>query len=203
MRDKNFNRSFGDIAMDKYNDPMKLLSFLTILFLLSCSSNHSGEGPAPKLVIQEKEPDRETAIAKQNLLQLTQVYDIESLLYNRHVIVQRKKAHNAPEVTISSQYAHVPNNLLSHLLHEEFHWWLNHQPKTTSKKSSFSQEVLVCDLEYEALVKFLGKSEGDKLIKLKILTMSSLAPSYSEALKKQKIIHSYLIKKNLLPVILK
>lgn len=163
---------------------MKLgfLSF-TLLFIFSCSTKQPVAHPSGLDVI-EINPNKFTALTKQNLLQLTQVYDLTPFLYTKKVHIQSKVIpHSHPVLTLNTRYAEYPNRILSTFLHEELHWFMNARekalklaikdlkkayPKAPITKSlgahSTYLHLIVCELELRALSKYIGKKEARGII---------------------------------------
>lgn len=164
---------------------MKLI-LVILLFALAfgCASRKKDEGHPSGLNIVEVKPNKWTAITKQNLLQLTQVYDLRPFLFTRKVKIQsRVIPHSHPVLTLNTRNAENPHKLLSVFLHEQLHWWLTKNPENTKEavkllKKYFPKapvtkslgadsthlHLLVCYLELKALSHYMGKKEGREVV---------------------------------------
>lgn len=165
-----------------------LQTFFTILvfwLLGACSQIHVGEIQPNDLEISEIEPDRQTALMKQNILHLAQVYDLGPFLYTKKInITSDKNSQSHPVLTLSSRFAENPNKALSLWLHGEFHWWATQNPdkmraaiKDLEKvwpqvplegisrlKVSTYSHLIICWLEHEALNFYLGSSSARSVL---------------------------------------
>lgn len=199
---------------------MKILLLVLLLALFSgCASKQKNEGHPSGLKISEIKPNKWTAITKQNLLQLTQVYDLDPFLFTKKVKIQsRVVPHSHPVLTLNTRNAENPYKLLSVFLHEQFHWWLtkNSQntllaikelkryfPKAPVTKSlgadSTHLHLLVCYLELQALNYYLGKKEGRQTV-YSIMKYDKIYPwLYYQVLYRSKGIRKVVRKYKLLP----
>ena len=164
---------------------MKVLFLVLFLALLSgCATRKKDEGHPSGLHIAEVKPNKWTAITKQNLLLLTQVYDLDSFLFTKKVKIEsRVIPHSHPVLTLNTRNAENPNKLLSVFLHEQLHWWLNKNSSNTllaikELKKKFPKapvtrslgadsthlHLIVCYLELAALNHYLGKKDGRETV---------------------------------------
>lgn len=139
-------------------------------------------------MINEINPNKWTFLLKQNLLQLSQVYDLSPFLFTKTIHVESKVIpHSHPTLTLNTRYAEAPLKLLSTFLYQEFHWWLSLNPKKTKAaildlkkfipnapvtlsmgKDSTYLRILAAQLEIMSLENYLGLDEAKKIILEKI-----------------------------------
>ncbi len=166
-----------------YNKLMKIALLLTF-FLMSCSTIQDNQH-ASGLEIVEIQPNKLTSITKQNLLHLTQVYDLTPFLFTKSVHIQSQIIpFSQPVLTLNTKFAEYPNKILAIFLHEQFHWWIiKNQIKTnlaivelkalfpkapvamSSGKDSTFTHIIVCYLQYSTLKFLMGDKEARKLIR--------------------------------------
>lgn len=157
---------------------MKFLILTTLLVLVACSHADKKSSPVAELRVTENNPNKLTALTKQNVFQLVQIYDLEPYLFTKDITIQTGVIpHSHPILTLNTRYADQPMKILASLLHEEFHWWVglnqNDYKKAVTELSKMFpnkdrnsyQHLIICYLEYKALVKFLGKKEATKLVR--------------------------------------
>ncbi len=162
--------------------------FLLIIFTLSlagCSTEQPKRVYEEVIEITEVNPNRLTALTKQNLFHLAKVYDLKPFLYTKKILVQSYVIpHSHPTLTINTRYADRPQRLLATWLHEEFHWWAVQNKAGIDKaivalKALFPKlpesgvahnnhstylHLVICHLEYRALIHFLGKKEAKEVM---------------------------------------
>lgn len=202
---------------------MKLLfcMLFSILLLAGCASKKEELHPSGLKVI-EIQPNKWTALTKQNLLHLAQVYELTPFMYTKLVHIQSKVVpHSHPVLTLNTKNAEHPNKILSTFLHEELHWWAEINKKNTDEAITYLKKrypkapamkgktqhstylhMIVCYLELKALSFYLGKKEARGIIS-SIMRKDKIYPwIYQQVLYKDKFI-SYAVKKNkLIPPIL-
>ncbi|MES2527620.1 MAG: hypothetical protein V4598_11060 [Bdellovibrionota bacterium] len=205
-----------------------MIRFLLIIFTLSLFSGCATTPEAPRVYeevieITEVNPNRLTALTKQNIFHLAKVYEMKPFLYTRKIHVQSYVVpHSHPTLTLNTRNAEKPHQLLATWLHEEFHWWVgmnmaNHDkalkelkllyPKlpgegNVSPRSTYLH-LIICYLEHSALVHFLGESEAKEIIQ-ELITKDKLYPwVYTQVLQNKKKIGSIVMKHKLLPAPLK
>lgn len=179
---------------------------------MSCSTLQENQHPSG-LEVKEIQPNKLTSITKQNLLHLTQVYDLAPFLFTKSVHIQSQIIpFSHPVLTINTKYAEYPNKILAIFLHEQFHWWIvKNQIRTnlaivelkalfpkapvtqSSGKDSTFTHIIVCYLEYSTLKFLIGHKEAKKVI-LEFIEVDKLYPwIFSTILKNEtkikKIIH--------------
>ncbi len=196
--------------------------FLLILFILNLSGCTSG--PEEKRVyedvieITEINPNRLTALTKQNLFHLAKVYELKPFLYTKQIHVQSYVVpHSHPILTINTRHAERPHHLLATWLHEEFHWWVGQNPAhndraiaqlkkifpdipggNVSPRSTYLH-LIICYLEYRALVHFLGEKESRSIVR-ELIEKDKLYPwVYTQILEKSAVIGKVIVANKLLP----
>jgi hypothetical protein len=163
-----------------------------------------------------------TAITKQNLLHLAQVYDLSPFFYTKNIRVQSEVvSHSHPVLTLNTKNAEDPKKLLSIFLHEELHWWLHSRPKEMaaavkqlkkiypkapitkgSGKDSTYLHLLVCYLELKAVGYYLGKIEARKIITSLMKDDKFYPWIYFQILNKDSTIKAVMQKNKLIPDVL-
>lgn len=161
--------------------------FLLIIFILSlfsCSSEQPKRIYEDVIEITEINPNRLTAVTKQNLFHLAKVYDLKPFLYTKKIHVQSYVIpHSHPTLTINTRNVDRPHHLLATWLHEEFHWWAVEKNAETEKAIADLKKVfpkipaggannerssylhlMICYLEYRSLIHFLGAKEAKRVI---------------------------------------
>jgi hypothetical protein len=197
---------------------MTILSLILSLVLFGCASTSTEETPLG-LKITEIQPNKWTALTKQNLFQLAQVYDLSPLLFTKEIHVQSKvipKSH--PILTLNTRNAEHPKRLLSTFLHEQLHWWavanstqMNQAVKELKKiypnapitksggANSTHTHLIVCYLEYRALAFYLGEKESREVITV-IMKKDKIYPwIYYQVLNKGFVLKKMVKKYKLLP----
>lgn len=202
---------------------MKLiLIVITLLLLAGCASGPESDHPSG-LIVEEIAPDKSTALAKQNLLQLTQVYDLSPFLYTKRIQFKtgvETKSH--PVILLNTRFADQPKKLLSSFLHEEMQWWLTQNKinstlavkdlaklypnppsvKNSSKNATYYR-LIVCYLELEALKHYLGNKEA-RAIMTSMMKKDKLYPwTYAQVLKRGAHIRKIVVHRQLLPLMLR
>ncbi len=201
---------------------MKLTHFILFSSLISCSTIQRELHPSG-LDINEINPNKLTSITKQNLLHLTQVYDLTPVLFTKKIQIQSQIIPSShPVLSLNTKYAESPDKILAIFLHEQFHWWiLKNQIRTnlaiielkalypkapqtqSSGKDSTYIHLIVCYLEYAALKYYLGNSKAKNVIR-EFIQKEKLYPwIYSEILKNEAKIKKIIFnqKLNLPPLI--
>ncbi|HXH32415.1 MAG TPA: hypothetical protein VNJ01_16570 [Bacteriovoracaceae bacterium] len=194
--------------------------FLPLLFLIlaSCSSHRiKQEGP---LEITEIHPNKMTALTHKHLVQLSRKHDLSPFLYTTKVQIESfvtPRSH--PVLTLNTRSAKSPDKVLAVLLHEEFHWWATSNSANTDRaisdlKAKYPKipgqdellddrsnylHLVICWLEYKAVVKFLGEERALTVINETIKTDKIYPLIYTQVLKHQKDIETILKKHKLIP----
>lgn len=171
-------------------DHKRMKSLLIILFLLlsGCTSQKAAlpEATGTHLKITEINPNKWTALTRQDLEHLLQIYDLAPLIFTYDIHIQsRVIPHSHPILTLNTRYAERPNKLLSVFIHEQLHWWVEGKkseltgavaelrvlypevPQQGGARSVYSTylHLIICFLEFEAINHYLGKAEASKIIK--------------------------------------
>ena len=190
--------------------------------MTGCASDQDNAHPSG-ITVEEIEPNKMTAITKQNLLHLAQVYELSPFLYTKRVQLQTNAVpHSHPVILLNTKYAEQPKKLLSVFLHEQMQWWFTQHgfratmavkdlskiyPKAPVAKNSTVNatyiRLMVCYLEYRALAHYLGEKEARAII-LTLKTKDKLHPwSYTQALNKNTPIKKVLMQRDLIPPVLR
>lgn len=199
---------------------MKYFSLILLNALIcGCSSTPPARIYEEPLEITEVDPNKFTALAKQNLFHLAKVYDLGPFLYTKKIHIQSHVTpHSHPVLTLNTRHAENPHHLLSTWMHEEFHWWLSLHPKETRQvtaeferlypklpenenrhKRSTYLHLAICYLEYRALVRFVGTKEAREIIQ-EILAKDKIYPwVYSQVLSDEEDIRKIILKHRLMP----
>lgn len=169
--------------------------------------------------ITEINPNRLTALTKQNLFHLAKVYDLKPFLFTKKINVQSYVVpHSHPVLTLNTRNAEKPHQLLATWLHEEFHWWVSSHRKETDRaitqlRRAFPKipaggalnvrsnylHLVICYLEYRALEHYLGKKDAREVIN-HLVRKDKLYPwIYTQVLRKGNMIKRIVQKNNLLP----
>jgi hypothetical protein len=192
---------------------MNWITFLLVSLLVGCSTSPL-KRPEPSINVIEIEPDKLTALTKQNLIHLAHVYDLNPFLFNRKIYIHTKSAgHTFPELTLHTRFSESPHKLLAQLLHEEFHWWATSQPlkmtaainelkviypKVPEPKITYAH-LVICYLDYEALKFYLGEKTAKELI-TNMMKKNKIYPwVYSQVLNKNFALKRVIEKYQLLP----
>lgn len=191
---------------------------LIIVMTWGCATKVEEEHPSGLNIVEVK-PNKWTAIMKQNMLHLAQVYDLRPFLFTRKIRIESHVIpHSHPVLTMNTRYAEHPKKILSLWMHEELHWWLEKHPKETAlavkelKKiypqapkgqganadSTFTH-LLVCYLEMRALALYVGEKESKVIIE-DIMKTDKLYPwVYYQVLYKNFAIKKIIKKYKLVP----
>lgn len=152
---------------------MLYLRMLAILVFTSCTTVKEVEQTT--LQITEVVPDRRTHLTTQNLVHLTKIYDTQKFTYQKSIKVKSGvPATHYPVITLNTRFAENPHKILSAFMHEQFHWWLilNSQKarvaiqklKVLYPQLKDHQHLIVCSLEYRAMVQFVGQQTAFSII---------------------------------------
>ena len=188
------------------------MRWVFLLILISCASEKTEKIFRSELVITEHYPDKKTSLVKQNLIHLTQVYDLEPYMYSRRVDVDPKsKDHPYPTLTLSTKFSDQPELILSRFLHEQFLWWIGSQLAASKKasadlKKAFPEikvkdapELISSFLEHEALKKLVGKASARRIIHALAIKWKITPKTYQLVLRNQQKIQSILKAQKLIP----
>lgn len=193
---------------------MKLLSLFLFLLLAGCATTAPVQAPpAPILRITEVAPNKLTAIARQNLEHLLGVYHLSPLIFTENVFIRSNVIpHSHPTLTLNTRFAEQPNKLLAAFIHEELHWWMSRNKANLARASkelkklipklpakTTYEHIVVCFLEYDGLIFYLGNKEATKIIRGFVLQDKLHPWIYTEVLKKHKQINRIAKKYKLKP----
>ncbi len=164
-----------------------MLICLFVLLMSGCTSQPQAPlVTAPMLRMTEVGPNKWTALTRQNLEHLLQIYDLKPFLWTLDIQIQSHVTpHSHPVLTLSTRYAEQPNKLLAAFLHEQLHWWsiikakelqtateeikgiLPALPKEElgSDVNSAYVETIICFLEYKTMIQLVNKKEANKVLK--------------------------------------
>jgi hypothetical protein len=177
---------------------MVLKSFIFLFLITGCSGQiiHQKQSHVPILKITEIGPNKWTSLTKQNLEHLLKIYDLTPILFTKDITIQSMVVPRShPVLTLNTRYAESPQELLALFIHEQFHWWVAQQgtelekaiselkdiypsiPVKGAARSEYSSylHLIVCLLEFETLVFYLGEDDANKLI-TKYINLENLYP---------------------------
>lgn len=193
---------------------MKLLSVFLFIILAGCANTTpTAVSIDPVLRITEISPNKWTAITRQNLEHLLGVYHLSPLIFTENISIRTNVVpHSHPTLTLNTRFAEQPNKLLAAFIHEQLHWWVaKNKPNVTRASKDLKkiipklpakisyEHIMVCFLEYDGLVFYLGQKEANKIIRA-FIVQDQLHPwIYSEVLKNQKQIERIVLKYKLKP----
>ncbi len=191
---------------------MKYLALTLILYTLpGCATKAPVRVYEEVIEITEVNPNRLTALTKQNLFHLAKVYDLKPFLFTKKINVQSYVIpHSHPVLTLNTRNADKPNHLLATWLHEEFHWWTTMKKSETDKaigelkriyprlSHSTYLHLIVCYFEYRSLAHLLGENEAKRLI-VEVANIDKIYPwVYKQVLENGHAIGKMILKNKLL-----
>jgi hypothetical protein len=157
---------------------MRTLTLFLLFVFYSCATTPKPQtATGPVISISEINPNKWTAITRQNLEQLFQVYHLKPFLFTHDLQIQSQVVpHSHPVLTLNTRFAEQPNKLLSAFIHEQLHWWAKSKSESMDKavlemKVLFPQfpkdglHIIICFLEYKSMIHFVGKKEANKVLK--------------------------------------
>ena len=193
---------------------MKLLSIFVLLIFASCTSPQVQPEPIGKVLrIAEVGPNKWTAITRQNLEHLLGVYNLTPIIFTEDIEIQsRVFPHSHPTLTLNTRYAEQPKKLLAAFMHEQLHWWTEKNPVAVKRAAKdlkkfipklpnkvTYEHLIICFLEYDGLIYYLGKPEADKVLTA-FMTQDKLHTwMYSVVLKRYNHIDRIILKYKLKP----
>jgi hypothetical protein len=169
----------------------RVMRILTILLLLCLSSCTTKPPQAPVVAedmmsITEVNPNKWTALTRQNLEHLVQIYHLKPIFFTNKIVIESKVTpHSYPVLTLNTRFAEQPNKLLSVFVHEQLHWWSNKKkvemkkamqelkkifpvlPKEGISKDGHSPylHLIICFLEHQTMTHYLQKKEANRILK--------------------------------------
>ncbi len=194
--------------------------FFILISFLGCTSPVEEKRVYEDVIeITEINPNRLTALTKQNLFHLAKVYDLKPFLFTKQIHIQSYVVpHSHPILTINTRHADRPQHLLSTWLHEEFHWWAGMNQKSTDRAISQLKKIypnvpgevstsrsiylhlIICYLEYRALVHYLGEKESQVIVR-ELIEKDKLYPwVYQQILMKENDIGKVIVANKLIPL---
>jgi hypothetical protein len=192
---------------------MRILTFLILLVLASCTTKPQIQTTSDKVItITEINPNKWTAITRQNLEQLFQVYHLKPFLFTHDLQIQSQVTpHSHPVLTLNTRFAEQPNKLLSVFIHEQLHWWAESKTESVNKaitelKVLFPQlpqdglNLIICFFEYESMIHFVGRKEANKILKDFIHKDKIYPQIYTQVYLKYKPIDAIVTKYALNPI---
>ncbi len=208
----------------KNSDGKKMKRFLLTIFTLSLIGGCTTAPEEPRIYedvieITEINPNRLTALTKQNLFHLAKVYDLKPFLFTKKIHIQSFVVpHSHPTLTLNTRNAEKPHQLMATWLHEEFHWWVginraNHDKAIKDLKNLYPKipgdgnvshrstylHLIICSLEHSALVHYLGEKVAAEIFQDLIVKDKIYPWVYTQILQNKKKIGSIVIKHKLLP----
>ena len=164
-----------------------MLTCLFVLILSSCTTQSQSPLLAvPMIRMTEIGPNKWTALTRQNLEHLLQIYDLKPYLLTLEIEIQSQvPPHSHPVLTLNTRFAEQPNKLLSAFIHEQLHWWSTSKTKELDKAieeiksilptlpkevlgsdmNSPYLETIICFLEYKAMIHLVNRKEANKILK--------------------------------------
>ncbi len=167
---------------------MKFHLVILLILIMSCTTLTPKKSPAPgpRLTVTEINPNKWTGLTRQNLDHLVKIFPLAPMFFTTDIHIQPQSVPTShPILTLNTRYAENPNLLLASFLHYELHWWLERKSKefqlaqadlkslffplpavaiSKSEKDTF-QHLIICFLEYEALIHYLNLKEANKILK--------------------------------------
>jgi hypothetical protein len=203
---------------------MKIVTLLIALLISSCSTKPTTVPAAgavqPEIRITEINPNKWTALTRQNLEHLIQIYNLAPLFFTYEIHIQSQVIPQShPILILNTRYAENPHKLMSLLIHEQLHWWAaTHKEKfdkaivdlkilfpTLPKEGIAKDEhstylhLAICFLEYESMIHFVKKRKANKILKDYIQNEKIYPWIYSQVYLKYKLIEEIIKKYDLSP----
>jgi hypothetical protein len=166
---------------------MKFLTFLILILISGCSTQKPEIAKsAQEIQIIEINSNKWTNLTRNNLEQLFKIYDLSPLLFTKEIHIEsRVVPHSHPILTLNTKYAEEPYKLLSLFIHEQLHWWLDQKTEEIIKAKaelkilypslpdvgiakdteSTYLHFIICSLEYELLIHYLGLKQANIILK--------------------------------------
>ncbi len=166
---------------------MKLLTLLILILISGCSTQKPEIAKsAQEIQIIEINSNKWTNLTRNNLEQLFKIYDLSPLLFTKEIHIEsRVVPHSHPILTLNTKYAEEPYKLLSMFIHEQLHWWLDQKTEELIKAKaelkilypslpdvgiakdteSTYLHFIICSLEYELLIHYLGLKQANIILK--------------------------------------
>ncbi len=161
-----------------------MLKLLIFLFLFSCAKNSVNQKTPLPFSINEIKPTKLSALTRQNLIHLAQVYELSPFIFNKSITIESSESFDFKNsILISEKFAENPDQLLVHFLDQQIRWMiLNSKNKINPLRSEFSkiffskkrfgrmpisaEEVISNFYLKQSLTYLLGNSSGEEQFKI-------------------------------------
>ena len=166
---------------------MTRVTLILLLLINSCATKPTVPAQVgPVIRMTEVGPNKWTALTRQNLEQLLQVYDLRPYLLTLDIQIQSQAyPQTQPILTLNTRFAEQPNKLLAVFIHEQLHWWATKKseeinkaigeiksllPKVPEKELGTDEnlaylETIICFFEYKTMIQLLNKKEANKVLR--------------------------------------
>lgn len=199
---------------------MKLISLCLMFLLVSCAAAKKKERLALSLNIIQKNPTAETQMVREAIMDLALDYDLETFIITKAIVIDSKDTtHSHPVLTLDTRFARNRERLLSQLIHEELHWWLEAHQQDLEKampdmKKAFKgapqirgakdpnstyKHLIICWMEYMAITKYMGEDTAKSNLKYFTENEDRYPWIYPTVLKEPRKIQEILAKHRLIP----
>jgi len=170
---------------------MKFIHLICLGTLLNaCQPSSQTESPQLSITLGQDQVRAKEDKARSELYALHEKYDIERWIFTREIIVKSGGfPHSHPVLTVNTRYIGDETGTLSTYLHEQFHWYLEEnksaveaaindlrktfpdipkkRPQAARDEYSTYLHLIVCVLEFDALVVLFGEEKARKELKSK------------------------------------
>lgn len=191
-----------------------------MILLVSCATTDKKVRLAQSLDIRIIHGDAASIKVKKDIVELATKYDLESFVYTKTIVVNSKaKTHSHPILTLDTRFANDKEKLLSQLIHEELHWWLelNHSklevavpdmkkafPRAPAIKgakdpNSTYKHLIICWMEYMAITKYMGEDTAKSNLRYFAEKEKRYPWIYPQVLKDSRKIELIVRKHDLIP----
>ena len=166
---------------------MTRVTLILLLLINSCATKPTVPVEVgPMIRMTEVGPNKWTALTRQNLEQLLQVYDLRPYLLTLDIQIQSQAyPQTQPILTLNTRFAEQPNKLLAVFIHEQLHWWATKKsgeinkaigeiksllPTVPEKELGTDEnlaylETIICFFEYKTMIQLLNKKEANKVLR--------------------------------------
>ena len=166
---------------------MTRVILILLLLINSCATKPTVPAQVgPVIRMTEVGPNKWTALTRQNLEQLLQVYDLRPYLLTLDIQIQSQAyPQTQPILTLSTRFAEQPNKLLAVFIHEQLHWWAKTNSKEIEKAIAEIKnllptipekelgtdlnlaygETIICFFEYKTMIQLLNRKEANKILR--------------------------------------
>jgi hypothetical protein len=159
-------------------------------------------------------------LAQETLKNFILQYDLSSFFYTKIIVLDSKaESLSHPVLILNTKYSAYPPIFLSHLLHEQLHWWMElnrdkvsvaipdlkrkfrNSPGIRGAKDPDAtyRHLLICWMEYMAVIKYMGKDIAVKNLKHFIHVDKRFPWIYAQVLDHSKEIWDIVGKHNFIP----